>query len=177
MDNQVFYRVVAPTLATGSAFIGITTLGDDSDSNFVGKLIDTRDKEGNRLFRVINIELVCARCKRHGKELSCQHMMGEIPYWHDEKRHADLELMMRDHQDIFLREMKYVMQCVSSTPITTYHLPGVYKQIPLPVPHSTKTQYLSWRKEIRFTTTINTRNMFLCLSILRQVGIIPSMLS
>ena len=90
MDNQLFHRVVAPILATGSAFIGISTLGNDSDSNFVGKLNDIRDKEGNHLFPVINIELVCARCETiHGKELSCQHMMD----WHDEKRHGDIELV------------------------------------------------------------------------------------
>ncbi len=113
MDNQVFYRVVAPTLATGSAFIGITTLGEDENSNFVGKLIETRNKEGNRLFRVIIIELVCARCKRLGKDLICQHLMGEIPYWQEESRHEDIELMMP--KDIFLREMRFVPEgvCVS----------------------------------------------------------------
>ncbi len=64
MDNRVFYQVVAPTLATGSAFIGITTLGEDENSNFVSKLIEVRDKEGNRLFKVIDMKLVCQRSTR-----------------------------------------------------------------------------------------------------------------
>ncbi len=106
MDNRVFYQVVAPTLATGSAFIGITTLGDDENSNFVSKLIEIKDKEGNLLFRVLNMKLVCPRCERLGKEITCHHMMGEIPYWQDEKRHGDIELMMQGQQDVWLREMR-----------------------------------------------------------------------
>ena len=106
MDNRVFYQVVAPTLSTGSAFIGITSLGDEEQSNFVSRLIQRRDKEGNLLFRVINMKLVCAKCEKKGKELTCQHMMGEIPYWQDEKRHKDIEIMMSDETGTWLREMR-----------------------------------------------------------------------
>ncbi len=116
MNNQVFYRVVAPTLATGSAFIGITTLGDEGDTNFVGKLIETCDISGNLIFKVIRIELVCSRCKHLGKDLICQHKMGELPYWYDGKRHKDIELMMKDQPDIFLREMKGVQTNLYTKP-------------------------------------------------------------
>ncbi|KKM03572.1 hypothetical protein LCGC14_1773090 [marine sediment metagenome] len=108
MDNRVFYHVVSPTLATGSAFIGITTLGEDENSNFVSKLIEIRDNNGNRLFRVIDMKQVCKRCERLGKETTCHHMAGEIPYWQDEKRRGDIELMMQGQNDIWLREMRLV---------------------------------------------------------------------
>ena len=108
MDNRVFYHVVSPTLATGSAFIGITTLGEDENSNFVSKLIEIRDNNGNRLFRVIDMKQVCKRCERLGKETICHHMAGEIPYWQDEKRRGDIELMMQGKSDVWLREMRFV---------------------------------------------------------------------
>ncbi len=36
------------------------------------------------------------------------HMMGEIPYWRDENRRRDIELMMQGQQDIWLGEMRFV---------------------------------------------------------------------
>lgn len=104
MDPKIYQTVVAPTLSTGAAFIGITTLGDDTENNFVGELINVRDKDGERLFRVINIDLVCDKCRRTGKEDVCQHKMGEVPYWQDERRHADIQKMMP--ADVFQREMR-----------------------------------------------------------------------
>ena len=105
MDNKVFYNVVVPTLVTGAAFIGITTLGEDS--NFVDTLISIKGKDKKSLFRVIQIDLVCDRCKRLGKETTCQHLAGEIPYWQDSQRHKDVGLMMQNEQDTYMLETKY----------------------------------------------------------------------
>ena len=93
-------------MSTGSAFIGITTLGNDENSNFVSKLLKKTDKEGSLLFRVIVLKLVCEKCEKAGKELLCPHMMGEIPYWQDEKRHQDIEIMLEDNTDVWLRELR-----------------------------------------------------------------------
>ncbi len=110
MDNRVFYNVVAPTLATGSAFIGITTMGEDADSNFVNKLLETRNDDGQPLFRVIKITLVCPSCTKAGNETACRHRMGEVPHWHDERRHRDIEHMMSDQVSTWLLEMRCAAQ-------------------------------------------------------------------
>jgi hypothetical protein len=106
MDNRVFYNVVAPTLATGSAFIGITTMGEDADTNFVSKLLETRNDDGQPLFRVVRITLVCPQCTKAGKETACRHRMGDVPHWHDERRHRDIEHMMSDQVSTWLLEMR-----------------------------------------------------------------------
>ena len=106
MDNRVFHTVVVPTLVTEAAFIGITTLGDDS--NFVNRLISIRDENDKTLFHVIQFDLICDRCKRNGKESSCTHLMGEIPYWQDQRRHKEVQLMMQGEQDTYMRESRQV---------------------------------------------------------------------
>ncbi len=104
MDNRVFYTIVVPTLVTEAAFIGITTLGDDS--NFVNRLISIRDENDKGLFHVIQFDLVCDRCKRLGRESSCTHLMGEIPYWQDQRRHKEVQLMMQGEHDTYMRETR-----------------------------------------------------------------------
>jgi hypothetical protein len=104
MDNKIFSNVVVPTLVTGAAFIGITTLGEDS--NFVDNLISIKGKDGKSLFRVISVDLVCDRCKRLGKENTCQHLAGEIPHWQDSQRHKDIEQMMQNETDTYMLETK-----------------------------------------------------------------------
>lgn len=81
MDNAVFKVVVVPTLVTGAAFIGITTLGDDD--NFVSH-IKRKTIDGKKpLFNCIDVSIVCDYCKKTGKELTCRHLLGDIPHWHD----------------------------------------------------------------------------------------------
>jgi hypothetical protein len=90
MHPNVYFQVIAPTLVTGSAFVGITTLGDDT--NYVGKIITARSKRtGKPIFKVIELTLVCDDCKEAGKEVECIHKLGEIPYWQDDDRHKDLQ--------------------------------------------------------------------------------------
>ena len=106
MDNKVFNVVVVPTLVTEASFIGITTLGEDS--NFVNELVEIKDETGKGLFNYVKIDLVCDRCKKLGKESSCTHLMGEIPYWQDAKRHKEIQLMMQHDHDTYMREARYV---------------------------------------------------------------------
>jgi hypothetical protein len=105
MDNKVFYNVVVPTLVTEASFIGITTLGDDS--NFVNKLVEIRTAVGELLFNVVKMSLICDRCRKLGKEGDCNHLMGEIPYWQDQQRHKDIEKMMEGEYETYMRESKY----------------------------------------------------------------------
>ena len=90
MHPDVYFRVIAPTLVTGSAFVGITTLGDDT--NYVGKIINAVSKRtGKKIFKTIELTLVCQDCLDTGKASECIHRLGEIPYWQDDERHKDLQ--------------------------------------------------------------------------------------
>jgi hypothetical protein len=95
MHPDVYYRVIAPTLVTGSAFVGITTLGDDT--NYVGKIIGAISKRtGKPIFNTIELNLVCRDCLESGKASECIHRLGEIPYWQDDERHKDLQEVIND---------------------------------------------------------------------------------
>lgn len=122
MDPKFFYNVVVPTFVTkGTAFAGITTLGEDVEGkDDVNRLLEKKSKTGKihqfapltgitgrSLFKVIVMDQVCEDCKRSGTAGTCKHKQGEIPWWQDVKRHDDLEQMMsKDHFEEFMRETK-----------------------------------------------------------------------
>lgn len=105
MDNEVYYKVIAPTLSTGAAFIGITTKGEE-DSNFVSQLIETKDKNGDKLFNVIDFEESCEKCKKLGKELTCNHLTGQIPPWQTQSDRERVKNALSGHDATYLLEMK-----------------------------------------------------------------------
>lgn len=108
MDLEVFFKVIAPTLATGAGFIGITTL--DDENNFVSKMIDAAPSVSEGVFRTLKIELVCDDCKERGIADTCQHRLGMLPPWLDNEAFRKIEAMMSEHTEDFLREMKGFQQ-------------------------------------------------------------------
>jgi hypothetical protein len=115
MDPRFYFQVIVPTMLTGAAFVGITTLGDPS--NFVNDLIKLRRPNGKLLFRVVALELVCERCRRNGQEMHCRHKMGELPYWHSGAKHADVEKIMESRMGDFLRETRGLQPTSTNLPI------------------------------------------------------------
>ncbi len=117
MDSRFYFKVVVPTLLTGCAFVGITTLGDET--NFVNHLISLKHPDGSMVFRVLALELVCERCRRAGLSDSCRHKMGELPYWHDEQKHRDVAMIMQDRMEDFMRETRGMQTNTMSRSIYT----------------------------------------------------------
>lgn len=105
-DEKQFFQVIAPTLSTGAAFIGITTISPDGDLNFVNRLVATKNKNGEPIFRVINVKMVCDECEANGVAMQCKHRMGMLPFWQSSKRHDDIEAMMGGEASTFLVEMR-----------------------------------------------------------------------
>ncbi len=103
MNEGVWKNVVIPTLVNGSAFIGITTLGEDG--NFVHELVKIKKKNGRNLFNVVRIEMICTACKRKGLREECPHKKGEMPPWHDPSRHEDVRQMLGQDPDTYAREI------------------------------------------------------------------------
>ena len=105
MDIQLLYKVVLPTLArSGVAFIGISTL--DDPFSFWTQMIDLKDDDGKPVFHTLRYTLVCDDCIKKGKETTCRHKMGDLPYWQDESQHNKLEKIMQDRAEAFLTETK-----------------------------------------------------------------------
>lgn len=105
MDIRLLYNVVLPTLArAGIAFIGISTLADPF--NFWTQMLELKDEDGREVFKTIRYTLVCEDCARAGKEESCKHKLGDLPYWQDASQHKKLEAIMQDKHDSFIRETK-----------------------------------------------------------------------
>jgi hypothetical protein len=108
MEQEFFDKIIAPTLSARAIFIGITTLGEDKERNFVNELMEIEDDNGEKLFRTIDLKMVCDRCLRLGKEMQCRHRMGQLPYWQDSKRHNDIQKMLEGRSDTYLLEMRGV---------------------------------------------------------------------
>ena len=109
MDNRVYDVVVVPTLLLGSAFIGITTLGEEDNSgvtNFVSELIELKNKEGQKLMNVVDFKMACRKCIKAGTEATCGHKNGEIPHFHDKRRGEDVVAIFQNNPDTLLREIK-----------------------------------------------------------------------
>lgn len=123
-DKNVFFTVAAPTLvsAGGAAFIAITSKG--YTDNFTEKLIASKKKDGTPLINHVEFDLVCNKCKRkraYEQEDSCKHLKGDLPWWHSSKRHDELEIMMADFRDEFMRETKGIETDSDRTPVFQEH--------------------------------------------------------
>ena len=71
------------------------------------------------------------------------HMMGEIPYWRDENRQRDIELMMQGQQDIWLREMRFVYLLINLLTNTFRGIQTNYWTRPAFAVEDESDQYLS----------------------------------
>jgi len=90
VPSNFFFETVAPLFtAKNTVFIGITTsLGPD---NYVSMLVESSKVEGVETFKVLQVTLVCNRCKDTPREFSCTHPVANRPAWKDE----DAEEMLR----------------------------------------------------------------------------------
>jgi len=104
MNNEFYKKVIVPILAANATFIGITTLGNET--NFVERLFNLKYPNGESVFNTVRIEQVCERCKELGLESSCTHKMSEIPPWQSAERHRDIKIILADDEETFLRETK-----------------------------------------------------------------------
>ncbi len=105
-DNRIYTNVIVPTLATGSSFIGITTLGEESELNFVSELINLKNEQGENVMNVVDFKMACPKCIKAGTEASCTHKDSERPHFHDRSRQKDIEAILQNNQETYLREIK-----------------------------------------------------------------------
>ncbi len=112
---ELVYQVVLPVLSTGASLIAISTIAPEED-NLLKTLVNAKNTRGQPVIRCINLKMVCDRCIRLGKELTCPHLLGQIPRWQEKGRHADVQALMKTQQDTFLVEMRGTESNMYSTP-------------------------------------------------------------
>lgn len=83
--------------------IGISTYGDPT--NFFTKLLNYRAADGSRMFRQIEYTTICKKCLAKGVKEVCKHRRGELPHWHDADEYAQIFEMLKDDQDIAMKEL------------------------------------------------------------------------
>ena len=71
LDQAVFQEVVVPLLGVrDTALIGISTPLDEN--NFYSELVQSKKPDGNLLFNVVTIRLLCDECEKTG-QMHCPH--------------------------------------------------------------------------------------------------------
>ena len=105
MKLEIFYEIIGPTLTRDMVkFVGITTTsGSDS---FVSPLTEARFPDGRAVLLTLNFELVCEDCKKAGIPEKCKCLMADIPHWQSVAQHNKLEIIMKDHLQTYLREIR-----------------------------------------------------------------------
>jgi len=87
LDQAVFQEVVVPLLGVrDTALIGISTPLDAN--NFYSELVESKKPDGDPLFNVVTIRLLCDACEKAGKT-ECPHNT-DIPPWKSSERQVFL---------------------------------------------------------------------------------------
>lgn len=115
INPNLVFQVVLPTLSTGCSLICISTVSSD-ESNFLAKLVAARDARGNPVIFTLDLKMVCDRCIRAGAELSCKHMLGQLPAWQQRGRHDTIQRLMGTNEDVFLTEVRGLVTDAKKTP-------------------------------------------------------------
>ena len=106
LNTEVFSEVVVPLLGIrNTALIAISTPLDAS--NYYSQLLDMRQPDGELVFKVIRIQMVCAACCQLG-ELECMHA-NQLPAWKSSARSELVRTLMANDTDMYLREQSGVV--------------------------------------------------------------------
>ena len=135
MDLGVFYEVIVPLLEVrGTALICISTpLGK---WNFYSELTESKDEDGEYLFNVIKVGMVCDRCRGTDKEKDCNHPVPDRPAWKDEDAHETVKAIYGSERMTYLRrEIMGVADDDESMAFKSDQLQRFYSKLPYPEPH------------------------------------------
>jgi len=75
-----FFEVIVPLLGVeNTTILGITT--PMGTQNFYHKLLQLRGSKGEKIFRTLVIERICAKCKLTDHPELCTHLLSQNPSW------------------------------------------------------------------------------------------------
>lgn len=109
LQKKFFVSTILPIASeTKNAFVGITTLVGTrlGVTNWVTKLMNSRDKRRAKHFLTYTQSAACDKCIASGDEETCRHKASELPPWHSpEKMSFTKEIMVvLDERDLMLQE-------------------------------------------------------------------------
>ena len=101
LDYAVFSEVIVPLLGVrNTALIGISTPLEEN--NFYSQMLLQKKPNGDPLFNVVEITLLCDKCKAAG-ELTCPHNT-EMPPWKTGQRQELVKQLMSNDKEMYKRE-------------------------------------------------------------------------
>jgi len=107
LDEAVFNEVCLPLLGvSNTSLLAISTPLDEN--NFFSQLLLSKKPNGAPLFKVLQIELVCATC-REAKATECPHNANLLPSWKSAARGELVKSLMENNKDMWLREQAGVI--------------------------------------------------------------------
>lgn len=110
MDAEVVYKVVVPVLAVARTVMwGLSTQGEDE--NMFNKMLPMKFADGRPIFTVYRVDLVCARCKRRGKDMdACMHNRYQLPHWQSQTQRTAAEEVLRQagQMDVIMKELRNI---------------------------------------------------------------------
>lgn len=121
LNAEVFTEVVVPLLGVShTSLIGISTPLEEN--NFYSQLLLAKKPNGASLFKVLNVELVCAAC-REKSIASCPHSV-QLPSWKSTARADLVKTLMANNSQMWEREQLGVINTRDSS---AYDLPSVLR--------------------------------------------------
>jgi hypothetical protein len=121
LNAEVFTEVVVPLLGVShTSLIGISTPLEES--NFYSQLLLAKKPNGAPLFKVLNVELVCAAC-REKNITTCPHAV-QLPSWKSSARADLVKTLMASNSQMWEREQLGV---INTRDTSAYDLPSLLR--------------------------------------------------
>ena len=101
LDEAVFKEVVLPLLAVqDTVMLAISTPMDEN--NFYSVMLEMKKPNGELLFNVLQITLLCDACQKEGK-IECPHK-NELPAWKSGERQEMIASLMANDRNLYIQE-------------------------------------------------------------------------
>lgn len=119
LDEAMFQEVIIPLLGVkNTSLIGISTPLEAN--NFYSQMLMMRKPDGNLLFNVLTVEMICSVCKEAGN-YDCAHV-NKLPPWKTSERAAMVKSLMAGDESMYAREQLGV---VTSSDTAAFDGPGI----------------------------------------------------
>lgn len=107
VDEELFNVVIVPLLGVNhTAILGISTPSDET--NYYSELIGTLDENGDPLFKVLAVGLICQACK-DDMNPNCTHRIYRMPAWKSVERQEKVMSLLKDQSETAMREAQGVI--------------------------------------------------------------------
>ena len=101
------------------------------ETNHYSELCNTKNKNGEDVFRTIRVGLVCDACREAGLAASCTHRAADVPNWKSDEGREDVNALYGDRTTLLLRESLGVVCDDANTVFPVAHVNAWYARPPV----------------------------------------------